>query len=331
MVFGMFMYCVVMFLFGIARNITELFIYRGLQGAASGFVWPVALAYVGDVVREEDRGKAMALYSVMFATGMAIGPLLGGIIAEWYSLSTAFYFTSVLALISAILLLWKVEESHEGSSPVGKSNLITLLREFKLKNITNDPRTFVGVSMGAFAIFFGMAILYPMLPIYGKDELGLSNWQIGVVFAVIGLMQAIFMFPAGSLADRVGKKKIIITGSLMAALFSGAIVLAVDFLTLILIIALYTIGRSLARPLFPAIISSLTAKENRGKGMGIYTLAQNLSFATGAMASGYISEFMGREYPFLLAGVIGLLGTGIILVTVKEGVREPRSLPELTG
>ena len=328
MVFGMFMYCGVMFLFGIAKTVTELFIYRGLQGAASGLVWPVALAYVGDVVKEEDRGKAMALYSVMFATGMTIGPLLGGIIAEWYSLATAFYFTSALAFISALLLLWKVEESHEGSSPTAGSSLFTVLREFKLKNITHDPKTFVGVSSGAFAIFFGMAVLYPMLPIYGKGELGLGNWHIGVIFAVIGLMQVIFMFPAGSLADRVGKKKIIITGSLMAALFSGAIVLAVDFPSLILIIALYTIGRSLARPLFPAIISSLTTKENRGKGMGIYTLAQNLSFATGAIASGYISEFMGREYPFLLACVIGLLGTVIILVTVKEGVSGPRPLGE---
>jgi len=319
MVFGMFMYCGVMFLFGIAETITELFIYRGLQGAASGLVWPVALAYVGDVVAEEDRGKAMALYSLMFATGMAVGPLLGGIISEWYSLEVAFYFTSLLALLSAILLQWKVKESHKGISPGHRNNFLTILREFRLRSITNDPRTFTGVSAGAFAIFFGMAILYPMLPIYGKGELGLSNWHIGVVFAMIGFVQVVFMFPAGSLADRVGKKKLIIAGSLIAALFSGAIVLAVDFWTLIIIVALYTLGRSIARPLFPAIISSLTAKENRGKGMGIYTLAQNLSFATGAMSSGYISEFMGRDYPFLLAAVIGFLGVLIIAATVKKG------------
>ena len=45
----------------------------------------------------------MALYSIMFATGMAIGPLLGGLIAEWFALEIAFYFPSALALASAIL------------------------------------------------------------------------------------------------------------------------------------------------------------------------------------------------------------------------------------
>jgi len=139
------------------------------------------------------------------------------------------------------------------------------------------------------------------------------------MFTLIGLIQVFVMFPAGVVGDRIGKKRIILFGSLIAAIFSGAISLTTDLYVLLVIVSIYTFGRSLARPLFPAIISSLTAKENRGKGMGIYTLAQNLSFALGSTVGGYVSEVWGREIPFILAAVVGLVGIVIIILLVNDG------------
>ncbi|MBS3817583.1 MAG: MFS transporter, partial [Candidatus Thermoplasmatota archaeon] len=324
-VFGMFLYTVVMFLFGLADSLPELFLYRGAQGAASGLVWPVAMAYIGDVVKEKDRGKAMGLYTLTFASGNAIGPMLGGLIASNFALATPFYFTSGLALVSGLLLLFGLKESFEGEETSKKTitksraikNMITKPMSY-LKSITPYPVTFLGISLGSFTVFLGLAVLYPMLPIYGKNVLGLGLAKIGYIFTIIGAVQMVFMFPSGSLGDRVGRKKMIVTGSLIASVFIGAIIFAIGFYTLAIIIALYTVGRSLARPSIPALVTSLTSKENRGKGMGIYTFFQNMAWAGGSFVSGMISDGFGRQSPFIFAFIVGILGTIIIFYFVKE-------------
>ncbi len=326
MVFGMFVYTVVMFMFGMAKTLPELFIYRGAQGAASGLVWPVAMAYIGDVVREEDRGKAMGLYTLTFATGNAVGPMLGGLIAGNFGLSMPFFFTSGLALTSGLLLLFGLKESFEGETQKTKEgmkkttrikNILTKPMDY-LKSITPHPVTFLGISVGSFTVFLGLAVLYPMLPIYGKNLLDLNMVQIGYIFTIIGAVQVVFMFPSGTLSDRIGKKKMIVSGSLMASVFIGAIIFAVGYYTLALIIIFYTIGRSLARPSIPALVTSLTPKENRGKGMGIYTFFQNMAWAGGSFVSGMISDTFGRKYPFIFAFFVGIVGTVIIYYFVTE-------------
>ncbi len=330
MVFAMFLYSVNMVMFGFATTLFELFLYRALQGAASGLMWPVAMTYIGDVVKDEDRGKAMGLYTLTFATGTAVGPILGGTISLWYGISSAFFVTAVMALISAFMLLFMVKESHvvekrekqvESNTRFGyrlRRGVGDLIDDFRITRLTRFPRTFIGITLGSFCMFFGMAVMYSMLPILGRNKLNLSDWDIGLVFTIIGIIQVLFMFPAGVFGDSIGKKRIILVGSIIAAVFSGFVAVANSLWVLMIIIVLYTFGRSIARPLFPAIITSLTKKENRGKGMGIYTFAQNVAFASGSTLGGYVSGLWGREIPFILASGIGVVGIGLIARYVTE-------------
>ncbi len=322
MVGGMFLYFIVMFLFGTADSVLEIFLYRGAQGAASGLVWPVTYAYVGDIVKEEERGKAMGLYSMSFASGNAVGPIMGGVIASQFNFSMAFYGTSILALMSAILLLFGIKESYEGQkTKTKKKKSIFAIKDFKLSNFTIHPKTFLALTIGSFTVFFGLAMVFPMLPIFAEEALGLTTFHIGMIFAVIGTVQFLVMFPAGSLADRIGRKKLIVSGSVIAALFSGAISLSLGLYTLMIIVGLYTLGRSLARPSFPAFVTSLTPKEHRGMGMGVYTFAQNMAWAIGSTASGLVADYIGIKFPFIFALGVGMIGSLIILLRVEEPER----------
>ncbi len=321
MVGGMFTYMVVMFLFGAARTLPELFIYRGGQGAASGMVWPVAMTYIGDVVKKEDRGKAMGLYSMAFASGNATGPVLGGLIASYYSLSVPFFFTSALAATSGLLLLFGVKESYEGSrrkkSKKSRRNPLSFLK-FNLSDITPHPKTFLGLTVGSFTIFFGLSMVWSMLSLFGDEILYLTAFQISLIFTLIGVVQVVIMFPAGSLSDRIGRKKLIVSGALISSVFAGVIGLSTGFIFIMVAVAFYTFGRALARPSFPAFVSSLTSIEHRGKMMGIYNFAQNLAFATGSFLGGSVADVFGLRYPYFIALIVGIAGVAFIVVTVKE-------------
>lgn len=322
MVGGMFFYVVVMFLFGTAGSVTEVLIYRAGQGAASGLVWPVAMAYIGDIVKEEDRGKAMGIYSVSFASGNATGPIMGGVIASYYSLSVPFFFTSALAAVSGILLYVGIEESFSGTKNEGvvtrKGRQTFAFLKFKLKHITPHPKTFLGLTIGSFTVFFGLAMVWPMLSLFGDEVLLLSDLEISGIFTLIGIVQALIMFPAGSLSDRIGRKTLIVVGGVFSSVFAGIIGLSTSFIFIMGAVAFYTLGRALARPSFPAFISSLTPTRHRGKGMGVYNFAQNLAFASGSFLSGVIADLAGLRIPFFVALFVGLLGVLFIHLTVEE-------------
>jgi len=354
MVGGMFVYMIVMAMFGLARTLPELFIYRGGQGAASALVWPIAMTYIGDIVKEEDRGKAMGLYSMSFASGNAFGPLLGGIIATYYTLSVPFFFTSGLAALSGLLLFFGVKESYEGSKKRGieQKRGFPSFQEFRslggelhpkkvlkiplnsilwvwnyLKKITPFPKVFLGLTVGSFTVFFGLAMVWSMLSLFGDEILFLSEFQISLVFTLIGAVQVIIMFPAGSLSDRIGRKKLILTGAIFSAVFSGVIGLSTGFLFLMFAVGMYTVGRALARPSFPAFVSSLSSIEHRGKMMGVYNFAQNAAFATGSFLGGAVADWMGLRWPFFVAMAVGIGGAFFIAFTVKEP--DKASLKEL--
>lgn len=320
MVWGMFFYVIVMFLFGTAGSVTEVLIYRAGQGAASGLVWPVAMAFIGDIVKEEDRGKAMGIYSVSFASGNATGPIMGGIIASYYSLSVPFFFTSALAAVSGILLYFGIQESFAGTkSEVTKKGRQTFaFLKFKLSNITPHPKTFMGLTIGSFTVFFGLAMVWPMLSLFGDEVLHLSDLKISGIFTLIGIVQALIMFPAGSLSDRIGRKTLIVVGGVFSSIFAGVIGLSTSFIFIMGAVGFYTLGRALARPSFPAFVSSLTPKRHRGKGMGVYNFAQNLAFASGSFLSGVIADMAGLRIPFFVALFVGLLGVLFIHITVDE-------------
>ncbi|MFP4001892.1 MAG: MFS transporter [Thermoplasmata archaeon] len=336
MVGGMFMYMVVMGMFGLASTLPELFIYRASQGAASALVWPIAMTYIGDVVKEKDRGKAMGLYSMSFATGNAFGPLIGGLIATYYSLSVPFFFTSGLAALSGVLLLFGVKESYESSKARGdekeESISISGLKQKKrkysinifkwvwnyIKKITPFPKIFLGLTVGSFTIFFGLAMVWSMLSIFGDEILGLNEFHISLVFTLIGVVQVLVMFPAGSLSDRIGRKKLILAGAIFSAIFSGVIGLSNSFLFLMGAVGMYTVGRALARPSFPAFVSSLSPMKHRGKMMGVYNFAQNAAFFLGSALGGGIADLLNLRWPFFGAMIIGLLGVAFIYFTVKD-------------
>ncbi len=320
MVGGMFLYVIVMFLFGTAGSVTEVLIYRAGQGAASGLVWPVAMAFIGDIVKEEDRGKAMGIYSVSFASGNATGPIMGGVIASYYSLSVPFFFTSALAAVSGILLYFGIQESFAGTrSEVTKKGRQTFaFLKFKLSNITPHPKTFMGLTIGSFTVFFGLAMVWPMLSLFGDEVLLLSDLQISGIFTLIGIVQASIMFPAGSLSDRIGRKTLIVVGGVFSSIFAGVIGLSTTFMFIMGAVGFYTLGRALARPSFPAFVSSLTPTRHRGKGMGVYNFAQNLAFASGSFLSGVIADMAGLRIPFFVALFVGLLGVLFIQITVDE-------------
>jgi len=92
---------------GLSANVWMLIFCRGFQGLAASMTMAVGFALVTSVFPPQERGKAMGIYAISIAIALMLGPVLGGIIAEYTSWRWVF-FTNVPIGITAVIWNWRI-------------------------------------------------------------------------------------------------------------------------------------------------------------------------------------------------------------------------------
>lgn len=76
---------------GLAQNMTELIIFRAIQGLGAGGFMPLAQIIIGDIVPPAERGKRQGMVPIVFAVTSVLGPVLGGVITDALSWHWIFF------------------------------------------------------------------------------------------------------------------------------------------------------------------------------------------------------------------------------------------------
>jgi EmrB/QacA subfamily drug resistance transporter len=102
---------------GLAQNMTELVVFRAVQGLGAGGLFPLAIAVVGMIVPPRDRGRYQGLIGAVFAAASIIGPVVGGFIVDHGTWRWIFYVNLpvgglALVVISATMPRRAVRAEH---------------------------------------------------------------------------------------------------------------------------------------------------------------------------------------------------------------------------
>src|SRR5260370_36362531 len=108
---------------GLAPNITQLIIARGVQGIGGALLVPGGLAIISASFPEEERGQAIGTWSGSTAMTTAVGPVLGGWLIEHISWRAVFFLNLPLAIAVLILVFCFVPESRD-EEETGKLDLL---------------------------------------------------------------------------------------------------------------------------------------------------------------------------------------------------------------
>jgi DHA1 family multidrug resistance protein-like MFS transporter len=321
---GVLGYAASLFLFGLATEFWMLFVARSLSGILSSATMPTAMAFISDSAPEEERSAGMGQLGAAMGVGIVVGPLLGGLLSA-DSLSLPFFVGAGLALAAFVLVILILPESHSGQPAAG--NQASLARE-AIRGTFLSPAGILLLLI--FVMSFGLTGFEGITGLYVVDKFGFDTRQVGTIWMVMGAMLILVQgVLVGPLTKRLGERPLILAGLAAGAVGFAGMSLAVDYLTTLLAVALFTLALALIGPALNAYLSTF-AGENQGTVMGLNSAATSLGKVAGPLWAGYIYE-VNIEYPYLSGAgtlLLGLLiGAAGTWATRRAGLLAERRSP----
>lgn len=302
--FGM---AVVITLMGFAQAPWQLLLLRLLNGTISGFN-PASISLVSGTTPKHRMGFAMGLMQSGSVAGTILGPLIGGLLADWIGFRPIFYVIGILLFVASLLAMFLVKENFSREAAARKPQVSTMEGLKELVKVPQLPALF-GVT---FLIQFAMLSPMALLPLYVEKlhgtVLNITFWS-GVVTAVTGISNMIASPILGKLSDRIGAHRILTYALIGAALFLIPQAFVGTVWQLILVRFLMGVFMGGLLPSVNALIRSYTpdGKESRAFGFNSSTLA--LGNMTGSLIGGFLAGYIGIEGLFIVSGGMLLLNT----------------------
>jgi len=299
-------YALVSFAFLQAQSPTALFFDRFLQGVAGAMVFPVVLAYVGEISPKDKEGTYMGIINIAFFGGLGFGPLLGGMLYDLLNIRATFYFMGFFAALAFIMALVLLPRAEPWRKMTGK-------RPHLFDKEVLSSATIQGIGSFRLATTFGVGLNWVFLPLYAENVLKLSGSQIGVVISVNVLISAILQGPAGLLADKLSRKAMIFGAGVFGALFLLLIPLSKAFWELFGVNLMIGIASGVSMPALMALAALEGKKTGMGSVMGTITTFHSLGMISGLVCGGLMFDWLGLNSAYALAAIVGLMGSGFFL------------------
>jgi MFS family permease len=159
-----------------------------------------------------------------------------------------------------------------------------------------------------------------VVPLIGKNEFGIDSNAIILSFiASFGLVKAILNLYAGSLAERWGRKKVLILGWSFGIPVPFILLAAPDWNWIILANVLLGVNQALAWSMTVNMKIDLVGREKRGLALGLNEFAGYLSVAVVGFATGYLASIYGlKPYPFYIGIAFAVVGTLLSAILVRD-------------
>ena len=303
------------FSFIFAGRFTDLLLLRALQGIGVALTIPASMAVMATATTRRTRGGSMGVYSTMRMLGFAIGPLIGGALYVQTGFNVAFVVGTVAILTGAGMVQLWVHDQPVSKPAQSRSRSKPRFRILDRELVTAG---IIGAAVATLIIAIDFSML-TALETQVNARLDQTALAFGVAFSALMVSRLIFQVPLGRLSDRIGRKPLITAGLILIAPATALLGKALTTQQLIWLCVFQGIASAaVAAPAF-AVAADMAKAGGEGLQMSVITMGFGLGIAIGPLLAGVLAV-SSYELPFLLGGLISLIGAWVVFHYVPETV-----------
>jgi MFS family permease len=198
----------------------------------------------------------------------------------------------------------------------------------KLENTYNQfPRTFWVVVGTHFIDVIGNTLLNPFFALYVTQKFGVGMTQAGIILATNSVAGIVGSTIGGAMADRYGRRGIILFGLVVSALSGLTLGFVNKFYVFYGLSVFVGLMGSAAHPAHQAMVADLLPADKRSEGFGIMRVVNNFAWIIGPTIGGFLASY-DYLYLFLSDAVISIITAILVFRLLPETKPQPKEKVE---
>ena len=298
-----------------ATNVWQLFILRAVMGLTSGYI-PNAMALVASQVPRERSGWALSTLSTAQISGVIVGPLLGGYMADTLGLRMVFYVTAALLMVSFLVTLFLIKE---GARPnISKADSLSGKAVFASLPY---PKLMISLFVTTMVIQLCNGSVGPILALFIKYLSPESNniaFISGFIAAVPGISALISAPRLGKLGDRIGTARVLMATLIFAVILFFAMSWVTSPLQLAVLRILLGFADGAMLPAVQTLLVKYSSDQVTGRIFGYNQSFMYLGNVVGPLMGAGVSAMAGYRWVFLATALVVLLNVWQLAVMLRR-------------
>ena len=297
---------------------------KGIRGAPRD-------AMIADAAGVEQRGLAYGFHRAMDNVGAVVGPLIGYMLVLLFvvdrnsptaaDFTRIFLFASIPALAAVLVAMFFVRETSWKTKvsevKVGEPEITSQSFRLSLKGFDSNFKMFLAI-----VALFTLSNSSDAFLLLRAQSTGISAATIPILWAMLHVSKVLSSLIGGDLSDRLGRKRLIISGWILYAAVYAGFAFATQTISIWILFLIYGIYFGLAEGAEKALVADLVKPEQRGTAFGLYNLAFSITVFPASLLMGAVWNIWGAAPAFLMSATLGSIAALLMLVLVKSPNRE---------
>ena len=320
---GLFIVAVSSLAAGFSQTYGQLLVLRGAGGLGSSMFTVSAMALLLRVVSSEQRGRASSAFQGGFLFGGVAGPAVGGIVVAWSIRAPFFVYAATLMVatfvsmvfLSRVRLLAR-EEMVSGGQAGKLEELRTALKD-------KAYQAAIGSNFVTGFMIFGLRA--SIVPLFVVEGLQRGASLSGVAFLVAAGVQAVFLLPAGRMADTRGRRPALLFGTISLAI--GMALLALSDLAanvlgneglagvflFLLAMGIQGFGGAFMGSAPSALVGDIMGGRKGGIVIATFQMMSDVGAILGPLIAGVLVDALDFDWAFAAGAALALLPILLVL------------------